>query len=52
MLPSHKIKMAAYYGENEKCFRRHLGLSHRFEFLAWHFDSFCIVWGVKYRIII
>jgi hypothetical protein len=26
MLPNHKIKMAAYYVKNKKCFRRHLGL--------------------------
>jgi hypothetical protein len=34
MLPSHKIKMAAYYVKN-KWFRRHLGLSRHFDFLAW-----------------
>jgi hypothetical protein len=35
MLPSHKIKMAAYYVKNKKCFRRHLGLSRHFDCLAW-----------------
>jgi hypothetical protein len=35
MLPSHKIKMAAYYVKNKKCFRRHSGLSRHFDFLAW-----------------
>jgi hypothetical protein len=35
MLPSHKIKMAAYYVKNKKSFRRHLGLSRHFVFLAW-----------------
>jgi hypothetical protein len=41
MLPSHKIKMAAYYVKNKKCFRFHLGLSRHFDFLAWqqHFFS-------------
>jgi hypothetical protein len=32
MLLSHKIKMAAYYVKNKKCFRRHLGLSLHFDF--------------------
>jgi hypothetical protein len=27
--------MAAYYVKNKKCFRRHLGLSRHFDFLAW-----------------
>jgi hypothetical protein len=35
MLPSKKLKMAAYSVKNKKCFRRYLGLSHHFEFLAW-----------------
>jgi hypothetical protein len=35
MLPSNNIKMAAYYVKNKKCFRRHLGLSCHFIFLAW-----------------
>jgi hypothetical protein len=33
MLPSHKIKMAAYYVKNKKCFRRHLGLNRHFDLL-------------------
>jgi hypothetical protein len=35
LLPSNKIKMAAYYVKNKKCFRRHFGLSRHFDFLAW-----------------
>jgi hypothetical protein len=35
MLPSQKIKMAAYYAKKKKCFRRHLGLSRHFDFFAW-----------------
>jgi hypothetical protein len=35
MLPSHKIKMAVYYVKHKKYFRRHLGLSRHFDFLAW-----------------
>jgi hypothetical protein len=34
MLPSQKIKMAAYSVKNKKTFRRHLGLSRHFEFLV------------------
>jgi hypothetical protein len=47
MLPSHKIKMAAYYVKNKKWFRRHLGLSCHFDFLAWQqflkLDFFALV---------
>jgi hypothetical protein len=34
MLLSHKIKMAAYYVKNKKCFRRRVGLSRHFDFLV------------------
>jgi hypothetical protein len=34
MLPSQKIKIAAYYAKIKKYFRLHLGLSRHFEFLA------------------
>jgi hypothetical protein len=35
MLPSEKIIMAANYMNIKKGFRRHLGMSHHFDFLAW-----------------
>jgi predicted N-acyltransferase len=35
MLPSHKIRMAAYFVKNKIKIRRHLGSSHHFDFLAW-----------------
>jgi hypothetical protein len=35
MFTSHKNKMAAYYVNSKKCFRRHIGFSRHFEFLAW-----------------
>jgi hypothetical protein len=35
MLPSEKIKMAAYDVKNKKCVRCHLGLSRHFDFLDW-----------------
>jgi hypothetical protein len=35
MLPSQKIKIAAYYVKNKQCYRCHLGLSRHLEFFAW-----------------
>jgi hypothetical protein len=37
VLPSQKIKLAANHLKNKKRFRRHIGLSHHFDFLAWQY---------------
>jgi hypothetical protein len=48
ILPSKKIKMAAYSVKNKKCFRLHLGLRRHFKFLAWqHLFYFSISYNIS-----
>jgi hypothetical protein len=49
MLLSQKIKMATYSVKNKKDFRRHLGLSPHFEFLAWQNLFYVIIDMATYQ---